>query len=79
MKGTPSTAPPTKRASQLSTAAKIEAAKRLALLIENERRKIGELTFADLSSPDVIRRLEKLEKMINEYILITYVNKDRHE
>lgn len=78
MKGT-STVSAARQASELSATARTEAAKRLARVIEDERRKIGELTFADLSSPDVIRRIEKLEQMINEYMLIADVNRDLPE
>lgn len=50
--------------------------KQRAILIEDERRKLGELAFTELSSPEVIRRLEKLEQMINEYMISVYINKN---
>lgn len=52
-----------------------KAAKHLSNLIEEERRKIGELAFDRLSSPDVIQSMEKLEQMINEYTAMVYVGK----
>lgn len=48
-----------------------ETAKVLALSIEEERRKIGELSFADLNSLAIIHRIQKLEQLINKYMLMT--------
>lgn len=44
--------------------------KRLSGLIEDERRKLGRINFDDLSSPDAVARLGKLERLINEYMAI---------
>lgn len=52
-----------------------QAAKRLSALIEEERRKIGGLTFDNLSSPEVIERMGKLERLINEYTILVYLDK----
>ncbi len=61
------TAPP-------APAAAYEAARALAVSIEDERRRIGELALADLNNPEVINAINKLERLINEYMLMTYVN-----
>jgi hypothetical protein len=52
-----------------------KTAVRLADFIEEERRKIGELSFDRLTSPAVIKSMEKMEEMINEYTLLVYVGK----
>lgn len=43
-------------------------ARRLAELIEDERRRLGEVPEGKLTSPEVVRRLARLEELINEYI-----------
>lgn len=53
-----------------------KAAQQLSRIIEEERRKIGELSFENLSSPDAIKRMGKLERLINEYTLKAYTDKE---
>ncbi|MDR7865186.1 MAG: hypothetical protein RIN56_00130 [Sporomusaceae bacterium] len=71
MAGTDKTTPSGRRDSQYPPLAAVETAKVLALSIEDERRKIGELAFTDLSSLAVIHRIRKLEQLITQYMLIT--------
>lgn len=71
MTGTDKTTPPWRNASPHPLPAAVEAAKALALAIEEERRKIGELTFSDLNSLVIINRINKLERLINQYMLMT--------
>ncbi len=63
-----------KRQKRQSAVARSEAAKRLAVMIESERRKIGHLTFNDLCSTEVIRQMGELERTINEFMLLAYVH-----
>ena len=52
-----------------------KAARQLSCLIEEERRKIGKLSFDSLTSPALIKSIEKLERLINEYTILAYVGK----
>jgi len=52
---------------------KSRAARHLSCLIEEERRKIGELSLDRLTSPNLINSIEKLENLINEYTISVYV------
>jgi len=59
-----------------SRAACSEAARRLSVVIESERRKIGHLTFTELCNADLIRQMGELERLINQYMLLVYINPD---
>ncbi|MDT8900964.1 hypothetical protein [Anaeroselena agilis] len=58
-----------RRPAALSSGSTYEADK--ALAIEHERRKVGELSIADLNVPDTIVRIARLEQMIIEYMRMT--------
>lgn len=54
-----------------------ETARRLSMLIEVERRRIGELDFSGLSSPEIIRRTAELDRLIVEFMRVTQVSGGR--
>ena len=71
MTGTDKTTSSGRHASPYPPPVALESAKVLALSIEEERRKIGELAFADLNSLAIIHRINKLERLINQFMLMT--------
>lgn len=71
---TKNASPPERRTSPPAPSAAYEAARALAVSIEDERRRIGKLAFADLNNPELINRIDKLEQLINKYLLMTCVN-----
>jgi len=71
MNGNGKAAPLRGRVSLRRPCGAVENAKALALSVEEERRKIGQITFAELNSPDTIHRIRKLEQLINQYMRMT--------
>ncbi len=79
MTETDKTTPSGGHASPYPPPASVEDAKVLALSIEEERRKIGELGFAELNSLALIHRIRKLEQLITQYMLLTNAKNARRD